>query len=94
MDYVSSEVGSPLPYDEGDKEIISDEYEMYNITVDPIESLNLADPQFATENSSIIQALLSKLLAEQCQTKRLYPTSGDVPGKPMCQNCAPNFSVP
>jgi len=94
MDSISSDVDSSLPYTAGDPEINRDEYEMYNITIDPIESRNLADPQLATENSLIIQALLSKLLAEQCQTKRLYPTSGDVPGKPMCQNCAPNFSAP
>jgi hypothetical protein len=31
-----------------------------------------------------IRVRLDRLLLEQCRKKRLYPTSGDVPGKPSC----------
>lgn len=61
-----------------------DQYEMYNLTADPLETENLAHP---TNNNPIItqvQAVLAGLLREQCRKKRLYPTSGDVPGKPSC----------
>lgn len=72
---------------------VPDEFEMYNLTKDPIESRNLANPEFATVESSAVQAVLAKLLAEQCKTKRLYPTSGNVQGKPSCKNCTPDFGM-
>jgi arylsulfatase A-like enzyme len=71
----------------------ADEFEMYNLTKDPIESRNLANREFETVQSSTIRVVLAKLLAEQCKTKRLYPTSGDVPGKPSCKNCTPSFGI-
>lgn len=71
----------------------ADEFEMYNLTKDPIESRNLANPEFATVESDTIQAVLAKILAEQCKTKRIYPSSGNVPGKPSCKNCTLDFGI-
>lgn len=74
-------------------EPVPDEIEMYNLTRDPIESQNLADPTFATAESAAVQVVLAKLLAKECHKKRLYPTSGNTPGKPSCQDCAPDFTI-
>ena len=57
---------------------VTDEFEMYNLTADPIESQNLTNLEFATAKSRAIQVVLAKLLAEQCQKKRLYPSAGNV----------------
>lgn len=76
-----------------ENESAADEFEMYNLTKDPIESRNLANHEFAMAGSDAIRAVLAKLLAEQCKTKRLYPTSGNVPGKPSCKNCALDFGI-
>ncbi|MBU3188383.1 hypothetical protein K9O30_03280 [Clostridium bowmanii] len=70
-----------------------DEFEMYNFTKDPIESINLANPEFATVESSAIRVVLAKLLAEQRKTKRLYPTSSVMTGKPSCKDCIPNLGI-
>ncbi len=53
-----------------------DEYELYNVTEDPMELTNLAnDPAYADR-----RAQLEALLAEQRTAKRLMPISGPVPG--------------
>jgi len=65
-------------------EPVAEQYELYNLTKDPLEKTNLADPAFATIESGIIQCVLTKLLEEQCRQKRLTPTSGEVPGMPEC----------
>lgn len=70
---------------------VGDQIEMYNLTLDPIESQNLANPQFSTIESAAVQILLKKILTSECQKKRIYPSSGDVPGKPSCKSCNPNF---
>ncbi|MCX7923996.1 MAG: sulfatase-like hydrolase/transferase [Clostridia bacterium] len=70
---------------------VPDEIEMYNLTLDPIEAQNLANPEFATKESEVVQVLLEKLLAEQCHKKRIYPSSGDVPGKPSCKSDTHEF---
>lgn len=72
---------------------VESEYELYNLTQDPLEEYNLADPEFSTPESITVQRVLEKLLEEQCRLKRLYPTSGPVPGRPLCQDCTPEFSV-
>ncbi|MDW0114454.1 sulfatase-like hydrolase/transferase [Sporosarcina saromensis] len=66
---------------------LPDEFEMYNLTRDPFEEKNLANPAFQTPESFALQPLLLAALQEQCRQKRLSPTSGDVPGMPSC-NCS------
>ena len=66
--YTRSVKQAPLP----------DEFEMYNVTADPMELVNLAgQQQFATQ-----QQALAQLLAQQHAQKRLHPVSGSVPGQP------------
>jgi hypothetical protein len=50
-----------------------DEYEMYNLTKDPLETCNLAHPAFATQYSIGIQQQMMMMLEEQRVHKRLYP---------------------
>jgi len=59
---------------------LPDEFEMYNVTDDPLELNNL----YRTSNPLPEQALLAALLEEQCAQKRLTPCSGVVPGQPNC----------
>ncbi|WP_160042943.1 sulfatase-like hydrolase/transferase [Paenibacillus sp. USDA918EY] len=54
---------------------VPDEYELYNLTEDPSETVNLAHPSRATPYTAAIQALMMKLLNEQRINKRLYPFS-------------------
>jgi choline-sulfatase len=57
-----------------------DEFEMYNVSDDPMELDNLYNkPAYAAEQNT-----LAGLLQQQCAQKRLTPCSGDVPGQPMC----------
>lgn len=65
---------------------LPDQYELYNLTNDPLELDNLADPSHANAETKIIQQLLTNLLEEQCKQKRLAPTNGEVPGMPNCDN--------
>ncbi|WP_282938396.1 sulfatase-like hydrolase/transferase [Paenibacillus sp. RC67] len=63
---------------------VHDEYELYNLSVDPLEQRNLAISAYATDESRRIQRILSVMLVEQCASKRLTPSSGPVPGMPDC----------
>lgn len=55
-----------------------EEFEMYNVSADPLELSNLAgDPGYADR-----QVTLAALLQEQVTKKRLKPRSGTVPGQP------------
>ena len=57
---------------------VIEEFEMYNVTDDPLELSNLHDkPAYAAQ-----QALLAQLLDQQRCAKRLVPQSGTVPGQP------------
>ena len=67
-------------------EPVPSQYELYNLTTDPLEEINYADPSNATPESKIIQELLTDTLEQQCNQKRLEPSSGEVPGMPSC-NC-------
>jgi len=66
-------------------ENVPDQYEMYNLTVDPLEVENLAHTAYADPDIMRVRAVLDGILQEQCRKKRLYPASGDVPGKPSCR---------
>jgi len=57
-----------------------DEYELYDLTVDPLEQRNLAHPSNADERSHRLQERMYQLLVEQLAAKRLVPTSGGTPG--------------
>lgn len=57
-------------------EPIPDQYELYNLTQDPLEKINLADPVYATEETIIIQQRLKKILEAQSKQKRLAPKNG------------------
>lgn len=56
---------------------IHDEYEMYNLADDPLETLNLAHHAFATQHTKIIQHWMMQLLEEQRKQKRLYPVQSN-----------------
>ncbi|ADC50065.1 sulfatase [Alkalihalophilus pseudofirmus OF4] len=64
-----------IPQSDGDQERkhVLDEFELYNLTQDPLEEKNLAHPQYATELTGRIQKVLSAILAEQSKQKRLVP---------------------
>jgi len=57
-----------------------DEFEMYNVSDDPMELNNLYNAQ----SPSPEQITLAQLLAQQCAQKRLRPISGQVLGQPTC----------
>jgi len=56
-----------------------DEFEMYNVTGDPIEIYNL----FGNAAYSPQQTVLAGLLEQQRAQKRRFPYSGSVPGQPI-----------
>ena len=58
----------------------SDQFELYNLTQDPMELSNLA----GDASVSSIQRQLGELLEQQCEQKRLHPVSGTVPGQLGC----------
>jgi choline-sulfatase len=59
---------------------LPDEFEMYNLSQDPMELHNLAgDPAHAQTEMT-----LRGLLSEQCTQKRLRPQSVNIPGQPSC----------
>ena len=60
---------------------VADEYEMYNVTTDPMELENLAGKAEWKERESGLRVLL----VEQCTLKRLVPQSGPVPGETGCR---------
>ena len=57
-----------------------DEYELYDLTEDPLEERNLADPAFSNDNSQSLQATMLTVLNEQLFAKRLVPTTGETAG--------------
>ncbi|GGG67309.1 sulfatase-like hydrolase/transferase [Paenibacillus radicis (ex Gao et al. 2016)] len=52
---------------------VPDEYELYNLTNDPLETRNLAHPAYTTPYTLSIQNRMMHLLEEQREQKRLYP---------------------
>jgi len=57
-----------------------DEYELYDLTLDPLEQHNLAHPRNADGRSRKLQERMVKILIEQLAAKRLVPASGGTPG--------------
>ena len=57
-----------------------DEYELYDLTVDPYEERNLAHPTHADDRSRRLEAHMFELLVQQLAKKRLVPEAGEVPG--------------
>jgi arylsulfatase A-like enzyme len=66
----TAEVTEPAP----------DEYELYDLSLDPYEERNLAHPRYADEASRDLQQRMLGLLIDQLAQKRLIPSSGEVPG--------------
>ncbi len=58
----------------------ADEYELYDLTVDPLEQRNLAHPALTTDASRRLQREMLTLLVDQLAAKRLVPAAGEVPG--------------
>ncbi|MCM3288878.1 sulfatase-like hydrolase/transferase [Paenibacillus sp. MER 180] len=54
---------------------LADEYELYNITEDPLEIYNLVYPTYSTPYTQHIQAWMTQLLDEQRKQKRLNPSN-------------------
>jgi arylsulfatase A-like enzyme len=57
-----------------------DEFELYDLTVDPFEQNNLAHPSHATDASGKLQATMMEILIKQLEAKRLVPSDGEVSG--------------
>lgn len=57
-----------------------DEYELYDLTRDPLEEHNLAFPRNADDRSRKLFDRMLQLLVEQLAAKRLLPTKGATPG--------------
>jgi len=57
-----------------------DEFELYDLTLDPIEERNLAHPAYADDASARLQETMFRLLVEQLEAKRLTPSRGAVVG--------------
>jgi len=57
-----------------------DEYELYDLTLDPLEQHNLAHPANADEQTRALRQTMLGLLVEQLAAKRLTPTTGERPG--------------
>src|SRR5207247_1892706 len=57
-----------------------DEYELYDLTLDPLEERNLAHKSNADDNSRRLRESMLALLAGQLTAKRLTPAAGEKPG--------------
>lgn len=57
---------------------VPDQIEMYNLTKDPLETVNLAHPYFSTNETRKIQRQLDVILKEQIRKKRIFPQSGSM----------------
>ncbi|MFD2331848.1 sulfatase-like hydrolase/transferase [Cohnella sp. GCM10020058] len=55
---------------------VTDQFELYDLTEDPLETRNLAHSSWATPYSEAIRTHMARLLDEQRRLKRLSPASG------------------
>ncbi|MDN4495267.1 sulfatase-like hydrolase/transferase [Ureibacillus sp. BA0131] len=51
------------------------EFELYNLTRDPLEQDNLVHPLHQTAETKLVQLLLSQVLKQQRKQKRIYPSN-------------------
>lgn len=58
-------------------EPVADQFELYNLSKDPLEMKNLAHPTYETAESKLVQQLLLKLLQQQRDEKRLDPKNAN-----------------
>jgi arylsulfatase A-like enzyme len=68
---------------------VPDQYELYNLTADPNETLNFAFGPNQTAESEQVRAIMAATLDDQRAQKRLYPTSGESQGVPACAAATP-----
>ncbi len=57
-----------------------DEFELYDLTLDPFEERNLAHPSNADDQTRSLQQTMLGLLVDELARKRLTPTEGERPG--------------
>jgi arylsulfatase A-like enzyme len=57
---------------------VPDQIEMYNLTKDPLETVNLAHLYFSTNETRKVQRQLDVILKEQIRKKRIFPQSGSM----------------
>jgi hypothetical protein len=57
-----------------------DEFELYVLTLDPLEERNLAHPSHANDHTRRLQKTMLGLLVDQLARKRLKPRGGGAPG--------------
>jgi len=57
---------------------LADQIEMYNVSKDPLELYNLANPRWSTPESLIVQNYLAKILQQESEKKFLYPSTSNV----------------
>ena len=60
---------------------VPEQYELYNLTRDPLERKNLANPKHANIVTKLIQSLMMNLLEEQRLQKRLTPKTVENSGE-------------
>lgn len=63
---------------------VPDQFELYNLSDDPNEVINLAFPTNQTPESQQARTILAQILADERARKRLYPKSGAAQGIPAC----------
>ena len=54
---------------------VEEEFELYNLTRDPLEKINLVHPIHETPETKLVQLLLSQVLRQQRKQKRIYPSN-------------------